>query len=188
MLKLNGSKTPIVRKKEVNKMPRQYSELWNNFDRDAYIYIMSHAKFPTAHKIGISINPYERFKNKDIKVVQVFKKLGNRDFAELVEHIAQMYALVKYGQFDELKNDRQKKEFADSGHSEWFACSHAQASGCIAQAYKKVYALNFDKLELAKFALTYPTSKGQEIPYDMTRWKRNALAFVGINTLQAERN
>ena len=169
-------------------MSNQYSELWDNFYNDAHLYIMSHAKFPTAHKIGISTNPYYRFNNDDIKVVQVFKKLGNRDFAELVEHIAQMYALVKYGQFDELKNDRQKKEFADSGHSEWFACSHAQASGCVAQAYKKVYALNFDKLELAKFALTYPTSKGQEIPYDMTRWKRNALAFVGINTLQAERN
>ena len=169
-------------------MSNQYSELWDNFYNDAHLYIMSHAKFPTAHKIGISINPYERFKNKDIKVVQVFKKLGNRDFAELVEHIAQMYALIKYGQFDEIKFDRQKKEFAESGHSEWFACSHAQASGCIAQAYKKVYALNFDKLELAKFALTYSENKGKAIPYDMTRWKRNALAFVGINTLQAERN
>ena len=89
-------------------MSNQYSELWNNFYNDAHLYIMSHAKFPTAHKIGISINPYYRFKNDDIKVVQVFKKLGNRDFAELVEHIAQMYALVKYGQFEELKNDRQK--------------------------------------------------------------------------------
>ena len=165
-------------------MSNQYSELWDNFYNDAHLYIMSHAKFPTAHKIGISTNPYFRFKNDDIKVVQVFKKLGNRDFAELVEHIAQMYALVKYGQFEELKNDRQAKKFADSGHSEWFACSHAQASGCIAQAYKKVYSLNFDKLELAKFALTYSENKGKPIPYDMTRWKRNALAYVGLNSLQ----
>ena len=165
-------------------MSNQYSELWDNFYNDAHLYIMSHAKFPTAHKIGISTNPYYRFKNDDIKVVQVFKKLGNRDFAELVEHIAQMYALVKYGQFEELKNDRQKKEFADSGHSEWFNCSHAQASGCIAQAYKKVYSLNYCKLSLAKFALTYSESKGVYIPYDMMRWKRNALAYVGLNAMR----
>jgi len=168
-------------------MSFKYSELWDNFHKDAHLYIMSHAKFSDAHKIGISVNPYYRFKNDDIKVVQVFKKLGNRDFAELVEHIAQMYALVKYGQHSELKADRQKKEFADSGHSEWFNCTHAQASGCIAQAYKKVYSLDFDKLALAKFALTYSENKGKPIPYDMTRWKRNALAFVGLETLKAER-
>ncbi len=167
-------------------MSNKYSELWDNFYNDANIYIMGHSDFPNAHKIGIATNPTRRAKDIDEKIIlkQTFKKLGNRDFAELVEHIAQMYALVKYGQFETIKKDRFAKEICSSGHSEWFNCSHAQASGCIAQAYKKVYSLNYCKLSLAKFALTYSESKGTFIPYDMMRWKRNALAYVGINAMR----
>ena len=54
-----------------------------------------------------------------------------------------MYAFVKYGQFELIKYDRYKRHLCSSGHSEWFNCSHAQASGCIAQAYKKVYRFEF---------------------------------------------
>jgi len=168
----------------------KFSKLWNNHYNDANLYVMGHSDFPNAHKIGISTYPTNRSKDIDEKVIlkQVFKKLGNRDFAELIEHLAQMYALVKYGQFETIKFDRYKKHLCSSGHSEWFNCSHAQASGCIAQAYKKVYALNFDKLALAKECVSYSRKKGIEIPDDMARWKTNAQSFIYEmeNTFESE--
>ena len=158
----------------------KFSKLWNNHYNDAHLYVMGHADFPNAHKIGIATDPTRRAKDIDEKIIlkQTFKKLGNRDFAELIEHLAQMYALVKYGQFEPIKYDRYKRHLCSSGHSEWFNCSHAQASGCIAQAYKKVYSLNFDKLALAKECVTYSRKKGIEIPDDMARWKCNAQSFI----------
>ena len=161
----------------------EFSRLWNNNYNDAYIYIMGHKKFSDAHKIGITTHLDKRAKDisEDVFLKQVFKKLGNRDFAELIEHLAQMYALVKYGQFETIKLDRRKKQLCSSGHSEWFNCSHAQASGCIAQAYKKVYSLNFDKLALARECLSYPRNKGVQIPDDMRRWEVNVQSYIYEN-------
>ena len=86
----------------------EFSKLWNNHYNDAHLYVMGHQDFPNAHKIGISTYPTQRSKDIDEKIIlkQTFKKLGNRDFAELIEHLAQMYALVKYGQFEPSKYDR----------------------------------------------------------------------------------
>ena len=159
-----------------NKMAK-FSKLWNNHYNDAYVYVMGHKDYP-AHKIGISTEPTTRFDDDKIILKQTFKKLGNRDFAELIEHLAQQYALVKYGQFEPIKFDRYKRKIVPSGHSEWFNCTHAQASGCIAQAYKKVYALKFNRLAIAKLCVTYSRLKGVIIPDDMARWKTNAQSYI----------
>ena len=168
-----------------NKMAK-FSKLWNNHYNDANIYVMGHKLYP-AHKIGISTYPEKRFNDDNIILKQTFKKLGNRDFAELIEHLAQMYALVKYGQFEPIKFDRYKKDIVSSGHSEWFNCTHPQASGCIAQAFKKVYELNYCKLALAKLCVSYSRKKGVDIPDDMARWKTNAQSFIYENETLAKR-
>ena len=48
----------------------------------------------------------------------------------------------------------------------------------IAQAYKKVYALKFNRLAIAKLCVTYSRLKGVIIPDDMARWKTNAQSYI----------
>ena len=78
------------------------------------VYIMTHENLPNASKIGVSVNPEQRKKqiakwtskegrvyNYPMSVAWQSQKV-ERQLAEAVEHLAQAYALVKYGQISDL--------------------------------------------------------------------------------------
>ena len=83
---------------------------------------------------------------------------------EAVEHLAQAYALVKYGQTQELP------ETIVSGRSEFFQCSIKQAVSFIANAFKMAKKLNNDVLKIAQYAKQYIEKKLNYLPINMARW------------------
>ena len=140
------------------------------------VYIMTHENLPNASKIGVSVNPEQRKKqiakwtskegrvyNYPMSVAWQSQKV-ERQLAEAVEHLAQAYALVKYGQISELP------ETIVSGRSEFFQCSTKQAIGFIAVAFKMAKKLNNDVLKIAQYAKQYIEQKLEYLPINMARW------------------
>ena len=88
----------------------------------------------------------------------------DRQLAEAVEHLAQAYAIVKYGQAAELP------ETIVSGRSEFFQCSIKQSVSFIANAFKMAKKLNNDVLKIAQYAKQYIEKKLNYLPINMARW------------------
>ena len=140
------------------------------------VYIMTHENLPDASKIGVSVNPEQRKKqiakwtSKEGRVynypmsVEWQSRKVNRQLAEAVEHLAQAYALVKYGQISELP------KAIVSGRSEFFQCSTKQAIGFVAVAFKMAKKLNNNVLKIAQYAKQYVEQKLKYLPINMTRW------------------
>ena len=140
------------------------------------VYIMIHENLPDASKIGVSVNPEQRKKqiakwtSKEGRVynypmfVEWQSRKVNRQLAEAVEHLAQAYALVKYGQTQELPKT------IVSGRSEFFQCSIKQAVSFIANAFKMAKKLNNDVLKIAQYAKQYIEKKLNYLPINMARW------------------
>jgi len=140
------------------------------------VYIMTHENLPNASKIGVAVEPEQRRKqiakwtskkgrvyNYPMSVEWQSRKV-NRQLAEAVEHLAQAYALVKYGQTAELP------ETIVSGRSEFFQCSIKQSVSFIAVAFKMAKKLNNDVLKIAQYAKQYIEKKLNYLPINMTRW------------------
>jgi hypothetical protein len=140
------------------------------------VYIMIHENLPDASKIGVSVNPEQRKKqiakwtskegrvyNYPMSVAWQSRKV-KRQLAEAVEHLAQAYALVKYGQTQELPKT------IVSGRSEFFQCSIKQAVSFIANAFKIAKKLNNDVLKIAQYAKQYIEKKLDYLPINMARW------------------
>ena len=140
------------------------------------VYIMTHENLPDASKIGVSVNPEQRKKqiakwtskegrvyNYPMSVAWQSQKV-ERQLAEAVEHLAQAYALVKYGQISELPKT------IVSGRSEFFQCSIKQAVSFIANAFKMAKKLNNDVLKIAQYAKQYIEKKLNYLPINMARW------------------
>ena len=140
------------------------------------VYIMIHENLPDASKIGVSVNPEQRKKqiakwtskkgrvyNYPMSVEWQSHKV-ERQLAEAVEHLAQAYALVKYGQISELP------KAIVSGRSEFFQCSPDQAFGFIAAAFKMAKKLNNNVLKIAQYAKQYIEQKLEYLPINMARW------------------
>ena len=140
------------------------------------VYIMTHENLPDISKIGMSVNPEQRKKqiakwtSKEGRVynypmaVDWQSKKVDRQLAEAVEHLAQAYALVKYGQAAELP------ETIVSGRSEFFQCSIKQSVSFIANAFKMAKKLNNDVLKIAQYAKQYIEKKLNYLPINMARW------------------
>ena len=140
------------------------------------VYIMTHENLPNASKIGVAVEPEQRRKqiakwtSKEGRVynypmvVDWQSKKVNRQLAEAVEHLAQAYALVKYGQTAELP------ETIVSGRSEFFQCSIKQSVSFIAVAFKMAKKLNNDVLKIAQYAKQYIEKKLNYLPINMARW------------------
>ena len=140
------------------------------------VYIMTHENLPDASKIGVAVNPEHRRKqiakwtSKEGRVynypmfVEWQSRKVNRQLAEAVEHLAQAYALVKYGQTQELPKT------IVSGRSEFFQCSIKQAVSFIANAFKMAKKLNNDVLKIAQYAKQYIEKKLNYLPINMARW------------------
>ena len=140
------------------------------------VYIMTYESLPNVSKIGVAVNPEQRKKqiakwtsrkgrvyNYPMSVEWQSRKV-NRQLAEAVEHLAQAYALVKYGQSSELP-----KEII-SGRSEFFQCSTKQATAFIAVAFKMAKKLNNNVLKIAQYAKEYIEQKLEYLPINMARW------------------
>ena len=140
------------------------------------VYIMTHENLPDASKIGVSVNPEQRKKqiakwtskkgrvyNYPMSVAWQSHKV-ERQLAEAVEHLAQAYALVKYGQISELP------KAIVSGRSEFFQCSTKQAIGFVAVAFKMAKKLNNNVLKIAQYAKQYVEQKLEYLPINMARW------------------
>ena len=140
------------------------------------VYIMTHENLPDASKIGVSVNPEQRKKqiakwtskegrgyNYPMSVAWQSHKV-ERQLAEAVEHLAQAYALVKYGQISELPKT------IVSGRSEFFQCSTKQAVGFITAAFKMAKKLNNNVLKIAQYAKQYVEQKLEYLPINMARW------------------
>ena len=140
------------------------------------VYIMTHENLPDASKIGMSVNPEQRKKqiakwtskegrvyNYPMSVAWQSQKV-ERQLAEAVEHLAQAYALVKYGQISELP------ETIVSGRSEFFQCSIKQAIGFIVAAFTMAKKLNNNVLKIAQYAKQYVEQKLEYLPINMARW------------------
>ena len=140
------------------------------------VYIMTHESLHNVSKIGVAINPEQRKKqiakwtSKKGRVYNYPMSVGwqsrkvNRQLAEAVEHLAQAYALVKYGQSSKLP------ETIVSGRSEFFQCSIKQAIGFIAVAFKMAKKLNNDVLKIAQYAKRYIETQLRYLPINMARW------------------
>ena len=140
------------------------------------VYIITYESLPNVSKIGVAVNPEQRKKqiakwtsrkgrvyNYPMSVEWQSRKV-NRQLAEAVEHLAQAYALVKYGQSSELP-----KEII-SGRSEFFQCSIKQATAFIAVAFKMAKKLNNNVLKIAQYAKQYIEQKLEYLPINMSRW------------------
>ena len=140
------------------------------------VYIMTHENLPDASKIGVAIEPEQRKKqiakwtskegrvyNYPMSVAWQSRKV-ERQLAEAVEHLAQAYALVKYGQISELP------KAIVSGRSEFFQCSTKQAIGFVAVAFKMAKKLNNNVLKIAQYAKQYVEQKLEYLPINMARW------------------
>ena len=122
------------------------------------VYVMTYESLPNVSKIGVAVNPEQRKKqiakwiSKEGRVynypmaVDWQSKKVDRQLAEAVEHLAQAYALVKYGQSSELPRA------IISGRSEFFQCSIKQATAFVAVAFKMAKKLNNDVLKIAQYA------------------------------------
>ena len=132
--------------------------------RDSQLYIMSHPKVD-GHKIGLATDAKSRARGvgKNMNVCMVTKRVP-RDVMEAIEHLAQAYALVKYGQQAKLP-----KEIV-SGRSEFFKCSEKQAKAFIASAFRQAKRLGMDALEIAVYARDYILKHLGAIPKNMARW------------------
>ena len=140
------------------------------------VYIMTYESLPNVSKIGVAVNPEQRKKqiakwtskkgrvyNYPMSVEWQSRKV-NRQLAEAVEHLAQAYALVKYGQSAELP------KAIISGRSEFFQCSIKQATAFIAVAFKMAKKLNNDVLKIAQYAKQYIEERLTYLPINMARW------------------
>jgi|TARA_R110000822_G_scaffold273849_1_gene396228 hypothetical protein len=137
---------------------------------------MTHENLPDISKIGMSVNPEQRKKqiakwtSKEGRVynypmsVEWQSEKFDRQLAEAVEHLAQAYAIVKYGQAAELP------ETIVSGRSEFFQCSIKQSVSFIANAFKMAKKLNNDVLKIAQYAKQYIEKKLNYLPINMARW------------------
>ena len=140
------------------------------------VYIMTHENLPNASKIGVAVEPEQRRKqiakwtSKEGRVynypmsVEWQSEKFDRQLAEAVEHLAQAYAIVKYGQAAELP------ETIVSGRSEFFQCSIKQSVSFIANAFKMAKKLNNDVLKIAQYAKQYIEKKLNYLPINMARW------------------
>jgi hypothetical protein len=152
-------------------------EIFNSPTTDpSSVYIMTHENLPDASKIGVSVNPEQRKKqiakwtskegrvyNYPMSVAWQSQKV-ERQLAEAVEHLAQAYALVKYGQISELPKT------IVSGRSEFFQCSIKQAIGFIVAAFTMAKKLNNNVLKIAQYAKQYVEQKLEYLPINMARW------------------
>ena len=132
--------------------------------RDSQLYIMSHPEVE-GRKIGLAVNP----KGRAVGVgngmtVEMVTKRVHRDTMEAIEHLAQAYALVKYGQQPDLPSE------IVSGRSEFFKCTHKQAKAFIASAFRQAKRLGMDALEIAVYARDYILKHLGAIPHNMARW------------------
>ena len=140
------------------------------------VYVMTYESLPNVSKIGVAVNPEQRKKqiakltskkgrvyNYPMSVEWQSRKV-NRQLAEAVEHLAQAYALVKYGQSSELP------KAIISGRSEFFQCSIKQATAFIAVAFKMAKKLNNDVLKIAQYAKQYIEERLTYLPINMARW------------------
>ena len=152
-------------------------EIFQSFTtKPSSVYIMTHKNVPSVSKIGVAVNPEQRRKqiakwtSKEGRVynypmtVKWQSRKVERQLAEAVEHLAQAYALVKYGQKAELP------ETIVSGRSEFFQCSIKQAAAFIAVAFKTAKKLNNDILKIARYAKHYIETQLGYIPTNMARW------------------
>ena len=132
--------------------------------KDSELYIMSHPEVD-GHKIGLAVNAKSRARGigKKMNICMVTKRI-HRDTMEAIEHLAQAYALVKYGQQPKLP-----KEIV-SGRSELFKCSEKQAKAFIACAFRQAKKLGMDALEIATYALDYILKHLGKVPRNMARW------------------
>ena len=164
---------------EIMEYYRQYygEEIFDSSTtKPSSVYIMTHKDLPDASKIGVAVNPEQRKKqiakwiSKEGRVynypmaVDWQSKKVERQLAEAVEHLAQAYALVKYGQISELPKT------IVSGRSEFFQCSTKQAVGFIAMAFKIAKKFNIDVLKIAQYAKKYIEKKLNYLPINMARW------------------
>jgi hypothetical protein len=85
-----------------------------------------------------------------------------RDLAEGIEHMAQVYAYVKYGKLPFMK----AKAWSESGTSEWFAIKPKQAQAMIMNAFKMAKKLDYDVLALTTYALDYMEKNNKPEPKD----------------------
>ena len=136
-------------------------EVFESFTtKPSSVYIMTHENVPSVSKIGVAVNPEQRRK----QIVEWQSRKVERQLAEAVEHLAQAYALVKYGQKAELP------ETIVSGRSEFFQCSIKQATAFIAVAFKTAKKFNNDVLKIARYAKQYIETQLGYLPVNMARW------------------
>ena len=135
--------------------------------KDSELYIMSHPKVD-GHKIGLAVDAKSRARGvgKNMNICMVTKRI-HRDTMEAIEHLAQAYALVKYGQQAKLP-----KEIV-SGRSEFFKCSEKQAKAFIACAFRQAKKLGMNALEIATYALDYILKHLGKVPHNMARWVKH---------------
>ena len=132
--------------------------------RDSQLYIMSHPEVE-GRKIGLAVNPKGRAVGVGNNMtVEMVTKRVHRDTMEAIEHLAQAYALVKYGQQSDLPSE------IVSGRSEFFKCTHKQAKAFIASAFRQAKRLGMDALEIAVYARDYILKHLGAIPKNMARW------------------
>ena len=136
------------------------------------VYVMIAEMIKLAAKIGLGVHPDDRarkgvsLKGKANVSVAVQSKRVARDLAEGIEHMAQVYAYVKYGKL--YKSTTQK--WCESGTSEWFPCTTKQAQAMIMNAFKMAKKLDYDVLALTTYALDYMEKNNKREPKDWTRW------------------
>ena len=110
-----------------------------------FVYVMEDHTAPNVTKIGVSNNPERREREVWMVTTRARYKVADRYIANLIESMAQAFAIRKCGRAYPYHGQRQVSSYAQ-GYTEFFKCTVKQAMGFILRAYQLFQKLGYDAL------------------------------------------
>jgi len=99
-----------------------------------FVYVMEDLTMTGVSKIGVSNNPERRETEVCGVKTKARYEMADRYIANLIESMAQAFAIKKYGRAWNRKGD---------GYTEFFKCTWRQAMGFILRAYQLFQKLGY---------------------------------------------
>jgi len=109
-----------------------------------FVYVMEDKTAPNVSKIGVSNNPERREREVWMVTTRARYKVADRYIANLIESMAQAFAIRKCGRA--YHHSEERDVWGSQGYTEFFKCTVKQAMGFILRAYQLFQRLGYDAL------------------------------------------
>jgi hypothetical protein len=109
-----------------------------------FVYVMEDHTAPNVTKIGVSNNPERREREVWMVTTRARYKVADRYIANLIESMAQAFAIRKCGRA--YRHSEERDVWGSQGYTEFFKCTVKQAMGFILRAYQLFQRLGYDAL------------------------------------------